>query len=182
VSRSLVSFLFTSVDGVVEEPSDWVGDRVDDSLLAHIGDVISLQDAVLLGRRTYEYWAPHWPTAKDEPFASFINGTQKYVASTTMRPEDVTWAKAELIEGDLGTKVQELKDTEGGNIGVHASPTLVGSLVELGLLDELRIIQFPAVAGKGQRLLDGLAKPWPLELVDVSQSTVGALFLTYVPA
>jgi dihydrofolate reductase len=181
MSRKVVSFLFCSLDGVVEEPSDWA-DRVDGEFVDHIADVISTQDAVLLGRRTYEYWAPHWPTAKDEPFASFINGTQKYVVSSTLREVDVTWAKTELVSGDLAAKVTGLKEETGGDIGVHASPTLVRSLIELDLLDELTLMQFPVVAGTGQRLLEGIAKPHSLDLADAQRLASGVQRLTYTAA
>jgi dihydrofolate reductase len=181
MSRKVVSFLFCSLDGVVEEPSDWA-DRVDDEFITHIADVIATQDAVLLGRTTYEYWAPHWPTAKDEPFASFINGTQKYVVSTTLAEADVTWAKTELVSGDLAAKVTALKSETGGDIGVHASPTLVRSLVELGLLDELTLMQFPVAAGTGQRLLEGVAKPHLLDLAGAQPLGSGIQRLTYTPA
>jgi dihydrofolate reductase len=181
MSRKVTSFLFCSLDGVVEEPSDWVFDRVDDEFIGLIGNVIATQDAVLLGRVTYEYWAPHWPTAEDEPFATFINTTQKYVVSTTLRGADITWANTELISEDVAGAVTRLKEARGGDIGVHASPTLVRSLLELGILDELALMQFPSIAGTGQRLLEGVMTPHALELVDVRPLESGVQHLTYVP-
>jgi dihydrofolate reductase len=181
MSRKVTSFLFCSLDGVVDEPSDWVFDRVDGEFIGVIGDVIATQDAVLLGRVTYDDWAPHWPTAEDEPFASFINATQKYVVSTTLREDDITWANTELISEDVAGAVTRLKEAPGGDIGVHASPTLVRSLLELGVLDELAVMQFPSIAGTGQRLLEGVATPHALELVDARHLASGVQHLTYVP-
>src|SRR6185437_14615148 len=80
-------------------------------------------------------WAGYWPTSTDEPFASWINGAQKHVASTTLDSTDA-WANSTLIKGELADHVADLREREGGTIGTAGSPTLVRSLIDLGLLDE----------------------------------------------
>src|SRR3954453_20648426 len=105
--RKVVSYLIVSMDGVIEAPDRWIFDHFDTEMAAHLRSLIESQDAVLLGRRTYEDWAAYWPTSDHEPFASFINKTPKYVASTTL-PE-VTWANSTLIKAGLADTVARLK-------------------------------------------------------------------------
>ena len=90
------------------------------------------QDAVLLGRVTFTEWAGYWPTSTDEPFASWINSTPKYVASTTLDSVD-SWANSTLITGSVPEFVADLKRQDGGTIGTAGSPTLVRTLIEHGL-------------------------------------------------
>ena len=116
-------------------------------MAAHIGG----EDAVLLGRVTYQEWAPYWPTSKDEPYASHINNTPKFVVSTTLK--QVEWKHSRLVRpGALRQTLTELKQQPGKNIGVAGSPTLVRSLLQDNLLDELILMIHPVVVGKGQRL------------------------------
>lgn len=82
--RKVVSYFVYALDGVVDHPEEWVFDRFDDEMTGHLAALIARQDAVLLGRRTYGFWASYWPTSTHEPFASFINNTPKHVASTTL--------------------------------------------------------------------------------------------------
>ena len=102
---------------------------------------------MLLGRVTYAEWADYWPTSTDEPFASWINGVQKYVASSTL--ESVGWSNSTLIKGPVADFVAGLREQPGGSIGVGGSPSLVRSLLEAGLLDELTLMISPVVAGGG---------------------------------
>lgn len=176
--RDVVVFHFLSLDGVAEEPSDWF---FDDSpqLFDLIGRVLPSQDAVLLGRGTYEYWYEYWPTSDVEPFATFINTTPKYVATSSDLPGH--WAHTTRIGGDVVDFVRDLKQQSGGDIGVHGSTELAGSLISAGLVDQLRFVMPPTLAGHGQRLFDAAATDGlqPFELVDVEQTTKGTLFLHY---
>ena len=151
--RKVVAFEFVSVDGVAEAPdrffTDW-DDVVDDSGTA----LIATQDAVILGRRSYDEWAGFWPTSDIEPFATFINGVAKHVA--TSAPLEREWANTTVIEGDLAGYVRSLKDRPGGDIGVHASISVTQTLLAAGVVDELRLAIAPVVVGSGRRLLDGL--------------------------
>ena len=148
--RKIVSGLFIALDGVVEAPNKWQ-EHFDEDMGEAMMAQLNSQDAVLLGRVTYEEWAPYWPTATDEPFASFINSTPKYVFSTTLDSVE-EWQNSTLIKGDLAQEIAQLKQLPGKNIGTAGSPTLVSSLLEQGLLDELILLVHPVVAGKGKRL------------------------------
>src|SRR3954465_9658881 len=123
--RKVDAFELVSLDGVAEDPDAFVTEwdqGVDDAL----GEVIAGQDAVILGRRSFDEWAAFWPRSEIEPFASFINGVAKYVATST--PLERTWANAAVVDGNLIDFVRELKDRSGGDIGVHASISVAQTL------------------------------------------------------
>jgi dihydrofolate reductase len=145
---------------------------------AALGRMLDGQDAVLLGRVTYAEWADYWPTSTDEPFASWINGVQKYVASDTL--ESVGWSNSTLIKGPVADFVTGLREQPGGSIGVGGSPSLVRSLLEAGLLDELTLMISPVVAGGGrQRLFPDDAALTRLELVSAQPTSSGTVIVTY---
>ncbi|GIJ50223.1 deaminase reductase [Virgisporangium aliadipatigenens] len=152
--RKVVVYEFVSLDGVAEAPDTFVVGHWDDVVDANIPRVIGTQDAVVLGRRSYDEWARYWPESDIEPFASFINGVPKYVATST--PLDRDWAGATAIDGDLADFVGKLKREDGDEIGVHASISVARALLAAGLVDELKLVIAPCVAGRGRRLLDGL--------------------------
>jgi dihydrofolate reductase len=151
--RKVVAFAFLSLDGVAEGPDRFFTDW-DDVVDARGEELIATQDAVILGRRSYDEWAEYWPTSDIEPFATFINGVAKYVA--TSKPLDVTWPNTTVVDGDLVAFVRDLKDRPGGDIGVHASISVTQALLAGGVLDELRLAVAPVIVGRGRRLLDGL--------------------------
>jgi dihydrofolate reductase len=163
-----------SLDGVAESPDRFFG--WDDVMDANLSDVIATQDAVILGRRSYDEWASFWPTSDIEPFASFINGVTKYVASSS--PLDKQWTGEAPIDGDLADFVRALKDTDGGDIGVHASISIAQTLLAAGLVDELKLVIAPSIVGSGRRLLDG-SGTLPLELTRGSVSPSGHLLVDY---
>src|SRR5262245_22605698 len=108
--RKVVSGLFISLDGVTESPDQWQFDHFDDDMMAALGTYIAETDTVLMGRVTYQEWAPYWPTSTDEPFASFINNVPKYVVSKTL--DQVEWGKwdnTRLIKEDLAEAITRLK-------------------------------------------------------------------------
>jgi dihydrofolate reductase len=149
--RNVVAYELLSFDGVAEEPDDFILD-FDEVMRENLRSVIAAQDVVLLGRRTYDDWAQFWPTSEIEPFASFINGTQKFVATSS--PLDLSWEHATVVEGDVTTFVTELKQQQGGDIGLHGSIMLTQSLLEEGLVDVLRLVVAPSIQMKGRRLFD----------------------------
>jgi len=180
--RKVVSGLFISLDGVVESPDQWQFDNFDEDMLAELGSVIAAQDAVLLGRVTYQDWASYWPTATDEPYASFINNTPKYVASTTL--DKVEWGNRDnvkLIKGNLAQEIAKLKQQPGKDIGVSGSPTLVRTLLQSDLLDELQLQVHPVVAGRGKRLFQDGDELKRLKLVNSKMTRTGVAILTYQP-
>ena len=181
--RKVYAGLFSSIDGVVDRPNEWQP-AFDDEMGAALARMLDGQDAVLLGRVTFSEWAGYWPTSADEPFASWINGVQKYVGSTTLGSDDVDgWANSTLIKGPVADFVADLRQQDGGTIGVGGSPSLVRSLLEAGLLDELTLMISPVVAGGGRRRLfpddTALTK---FELAEATPTSSGALIATYRPA
>lgn len=173
--RKIVVYELVSLDGVAENPDRFFDDW-DESMDANLGEVIATQDAVILGRRSYEEWAKFWPTSEIEPFASFINGVQKYVASST--PLDLDWPKSTLIEGDPVDFLRKLRETAGGDIGVHASILVAQAVLAAGLADELRLVIAPRVAAEGRALLEGLP-PITLETMGCEVSPTGYLMAAY---
>jgi dihydrofolate reductase len=151
VARKVVAYELLSLDGVAEQPDEFVTD-FDEVMRENLDRVIATQDAVLLGRRTYDEWAGFWPTSDIEPFASFINGVQKFVVTSTT-PEE-TWANTTVVDGDVAEFVTRLKQQSGKDIGIHGSIALTQSLLEQGLVDELRLVIAPALHINGRKLFD----------------------------
>jgi dihydrofolate reductase len=178
--RKVTAGLFSSIDGVVQVPNEWQP-AFDDEMGAVLSRMLDDQDAVLLGRVTFDEWAGYWPTSTDEPFASWINSTPKYVASTTLDSVD-QWSNSTLIKGSVADFVVELRQQDGGTIGTAGSPTLVRSLIEHGLLDELTLMISPVVAGGGRtRLFPDDAALTNFDLVEAQPTSSGALIVTYRP-
>ena len=150
--RNVVAYELLSLDGVAEQPDEFVTE-FDDVMRENLDRVIATQDAVLLGRRTYDDWAEFWPTSDYEPFASFINGVDKFVVTATT--PGLAWANTTVVDGGLPEFVTELKQRSGGDIGVHGSIALTQSLLEGGLVDELRLVIAPVVHMNGRKLFDG---------------------------
>jgi dihydrofolate reductase len=151
VLRKVVAYELLSLDGVAEQPDEFITD-FDDTMRENLGRVIATQDTVFLGRRTYDEWAAFWPTSKIEPFASFINGVEKFVVTST--PPGETWANTTVVAGGLVEFVTELRERPGADIGVHGSIALTQSLLEQCLVDELRLVVAPAVQMHGRKLFD----------------------------
>ena len=178
--RKVYAGLFSSIDGVVEAPNEWQH-SFDQEMGAELSRMLEGQDAVLLGRVTFSEWAGYWPTSTDEPFASWINSTQKYVASRTVDSVD-HWPNSTLIKGSLADFVRELREQDGGTIGVGGSPSVVRSLISLGLLDELTLMISPVVAGGGRkRLFADDAALTTFELAEAKPTSSGTLIATYRP-
>ena len=172
--RKVVVYELLSLDGVAESPDTFFG--WDDALDANLTAVIGTQDAVILGRRSHDEWAAFWPGSDIEPFATFINGVAKYVATST--PLDREWTGTTVIDGGLVDFVRELKEQPGGDIGVHASISVAQALLAAGVVDELKLVVAPQTAGRGRRLLDGLP-PTRFEAVRSELSPTGHLVVDY---
>jgi dihydrofolate reductase len=177
--RKVIAGLFISLDGVTESPDKWQFDHFDEDMMAALTAHIAAEDTILLGRVTYQEWAPYWPTANDEPYASHINNTPKYVVSTTL--VKVEWKNSTLIKGNLAQAIAHLKQQPGKNIGVAGSPTLVHSLLQNDLLDELTLMIHPVVAGRGKRLFTDGNELKRLNLVASKATRSGVMLLTYHP-
>jgi dihydrofolate reductase len=173
--RKVVAYELLSLDGVAEEPDSFITSW-DEAMGANLGAVIAAQDSVILGRRSFQEWAEFWPSSDIEPFATFINGVAKYVATST--PLDRDWANTTVVDGDLVEFVRDLKNQPGADIGVHASIAVAQALLAGGVVDELRLVIAPAIAGSGRRLLDGLPAI-RLESIRSTTSPAGYLLVDY---
>jgi dihydrofolate reductase len=178
--RKIVAGLFISLDGVTESPEKWNGPFFNDEMGQAVGETIATKDTLLLGRRTFEEFAAYWPdkTSDDDPFADFINNTQKVVVSTTLG--DVEWQPTTVIRSIAD--VRKLKEQPGQDIGITGSVTLVRSLLKEGLIDELGLMVHPLVLGTGKRLFDDVPDQVPLTLVNSQTFKTGVVNLTYGPA
>jgi dihydrofolate reductase len=173
--RKIVVYELLSLDGVAEDPDSFFADW-DDMMDANLAAVITTQDAVILGRRSYAEWAKFWPDSQIQPFATFINGVTKYVATST--PLDRDWANAKVLDGGLVEFVRDLKQQPGGDIGVHASISVAQTLLAAGVADELRLVIAPKIASHGRRLLEGLPAI-ALESIRSNVSPTGYLLVDY---
>jgi dihydrofolate reductase len=173
--RKVVAYELVSLDGVAEDPDRFIT-AWDDAMDANLARVIATQDAVVLGRRSYDEWAGFWPGSEIQPFAAFINAVTKYVATST--PLDPQWTDSQAIDGELVAFVRRLRGQPGKDIGVHASVSVTRALLAAGVIDELRLVIAPTIAGSGQRLFDGLPSI-RLEMIRSTASPTGHLLVDY---
>jgi len=178
--RKIVAGLSISLDGVIEDADRWMGPWFNPQLGQAIGSMIAAQDAMLLGRVTYDGFAAYWPHQTGD-MADAMNGTAKYVVSGTLTSAD--WQNSTLIPAASAfAQIAELKQGPGRNIGMTGSGTLVSSLLREGLLDELHLFVFPVVLGSGTRLFGAPGGKLPLKLIDSATYETGVVHLTYANA
>jgi len=180
--RKVTAGLFVSLDGVVESPEKWHFPYFNDEMGEAVEAAISASDAMLLGRVTYQEFAAYWPgvSSEDEPFATHMNNTPKYVVSKTL--DKAEWNNSTLISGNVAEEITKLKQQPGKNIGITGSATLVRSLLQDDPLDELGLMIHPVVVGSGKRLFQEGGGPKGLKLVDSMTFSTGVVSLTYQPA
>jgi len=180
--RKVTAGLFVSLDSVTESPEKWQLPYFNDEMGEAIGAAMAAADAMLLGRVTYQEFASYWPgvRSEDQPFADYMNNTPKYVVSTTL--DTVEWSNSTLIKGNLVEEITKLKLQPGKNIGITGSTTLVQSLLQDDLLDELGLMIHPVVVGSGKRLFEEGGDLKALKLIDSKTFSTGVVSLTYQPA
>jgi dihydrofolate reductase len=179
--RRVIAGLFISLDGVVEAPEKWHFPYFNEEMQRAVGSSMADADAMLLGRVTYAEWAAHWPAQGDDnPVASYMNATPKFVVSRTL--DTVEWNNSTLIKGDVAQQIARLKQQPGKNIQLSGSRTLVEWLLQADLLDELRLLVHPVVVGDGKRLFTGGHGPKGLKLIDAQTFNTGVVQLIYAPA
>jgi dihydrofolate reductase len=135
---------------------------------------------LLLGRRTYEIFAAHWPYIKNDPIADKFNSIRKYVVSH--KPVKLEWKNSILINGDAVAELRKLKEQDGDELWVHGSGSLIQTLLAGDLVDTLYVWTFPVLIGKGKRLFAEGTKPGALKLLDSRTSTTGVIISKYEPA
>jgi dihydrofolate reductase len=194
--RKVIVTEWMSLDGVVQAPGapdedttggfahgGWHLRYFDDLSMRWVVETLTAAGGYLLGRRTYEGFAAHWPNASEEEqvVAQPLNTKPKYVASRTLS-EPLEWQSSTLLQGDVAQGVAALKREDGADLLVIGSTRLVQTLVEHNLVDEFRFMIDPLVVGGGKRIFrdDGVLRP--LRLVDSEVTTTGAIVATYAPA
>ncbi|MEO6504811.1 MAG: dihydrofolate reductase family protein [Terrimesophilobacter sp.] len=191
--RELLVTTFLTVDGVMQAPGGpgeddsgsfthggWSVNYWDETMGQVMAEATSTPFAMVLGRRTYDVMAAHWPHASEEEGASVFNNATKYVASRTSPSLD--WANSVLIPGDAADGIAALKQEDGPQLQVHGSANLIQALLRHGLVDRFRLWIFPVVLGSGKRLFAEGTIPAGLKLVDSTVSTTGVVIGTYEPA
>jgi dihydrofolate reductase len=170
---------FTTVDGVIDTPTFTADYPFSPELGNAIGAFVGTCSAILLGRRTYEMFAPAWSarTAADDPGAPFFNESPKYVVSSTL--ERANWSNSEILGGYDQEAIRGLKARVEGNIYVSGSGTLVRALMADGLLDELHLFVYPVVLGSGPRLFAEGDRATKLTLAGAESFDGGVVHLGY---
>ncbi|MET9521021.1 dihydrofolate reductase family protein [Streptomyces coeruleorubidus] len=188
---------FISLDGVVQAPGGpqedtdggfahggWSHPYFDEEVLGGAFDAgLAGAEALLFGRRTWQTMAGAWPERAGDPFADRMNSLKKYVVSSTLGEADLTWNNTSLIPGDQAVaRIRELRETEGGDLAMMGSPTLVRTLLSEGLVDELQLIVMPVLLGGGKTIFPDDGGKRPMELVSTTTAKTGAQVCVYRPA
>ena len=194
--RKVIVNEFLSLDGVAQAPGGadedtsggfrhggWQMGHHDERVGAWALTYITEAGAFLLGRRTYELFAGYWPNAPEETqvIAEPLNRKPKHVASTTLS-DPLGWQNSTVLQGHLADAVGALKREDGGDLHVIGSTQLVQSLLEQGLVDELRLVIYPVMLGGGKRIFKDDGGRRPLRLTDTEITSSGVILATYVPA
>jgi len=184
----LVVTEFMTLDGVMEAPgleehrsgrNGWAMRISDDLLQAFNLGQVTGADALLFGRTTYHIWAAFWPTAPDVAawLGKRINALPKYVVSKTLR--DPAWENTIVLRGNLEDEIRRLRELPGGEVVMYGSADLLAGLLELDLVDKLRIVLFPVILGSGKRLFRDEADLRHLRLLSAEPTPAGAVLLRY---
>ena len=191
----LVLMEFVSLDGVSQGPGSpdedtsggftrggWFVPFVDAAFMQTVTKWIEAADAFLFGRRTYEAFAAHWPTVTDpgDAVANKLNGVPKYVVSKSLR--DANWNPTTLLSKDVAAQVAQIKRQPGREIQIHGSALLGHSLIQEGLVDEVRLAVAPVVVGQGRKLFRDGGAPLGFKLIRHETTSAGLAIHTYQAA
>ena len=190
--RKLIVNTFVTLDGVMQAPGGpdedpvggftyggWSFHYWDEVMNNIMTEFMGKPFDLLLGRKTYEIFAAHWPHSQEEG-ADQLNTAKKYVASRTLNKVD--WNNSTLLKGDVVQEIRKLKDQDGPELQVHGSSNFVQTLLQNQLADLYNVWIFPVVIGTGKRLFDHGTVPAALRLVSSTVSTTGVIITTYEPA
>ncbi|MBN9380206.1 MAG: dihydrofolate reductase [Chitinophagaceae bacterium] len=180
--KKIIVSEWISLDGVFDASlmGEWNAPYHSDSRADYIKDSILSCGAMLYGRKTYEMLAPYWSALKNNEMgvADKLNNAPKYVVSSTLRTAD--WGDSTIVRGEIAGEIKKLKKSSGGDILVQGSATLVRSLLDAGLVDELRLLVHPIIMGKGERFFrDGMHTG--LQLTRTLTLDMGVMALYYQP-
>ena len=193
--RKLIVAEHISLDGIIQSPGSpkedpsgdfrlggWTVPYADEAIGAALQDLLSQPFELLLGRRTYDIWAAYWPRVPAESpshsIAEVFNSTSKHVA--THRPDTLDWQNSHALKGDLADAIHALKEEDGANLLTWGSGDMVRQLLAAGLVDQLRLVIYPVVLGRGKRLFDDNAQASAFTLEHSTIAASGALITRYV--
>lgn len=192
--RNIIVATFISLDGVMQAPGGpqedqtgsftlggWTAPYFDAALGAFMGEIFGRPFDLLLGRKTYDIFAVHWPYVTDpnDPIAGVFNQVTKYVASRSS--PKLAWQNSQLLGQDIVASLTKLKSEEGPDLLVQGSSDLFQTLWKNGLVDEFSVLIFPVILGKGKRLFGGGTIPVRLKLVKSQSYPTGVIVATYKP-
>jgi len=188
--RRIIVSTFVSLDGVMQAPGGpeedptgdfkfggWVFPHFDAAAGNAMGEIFSRPFDLLLGRHTYDLWSGYWPKVKGGPFADALNAATKYVV--THRPTGLEWGPVEAVGSDIAEGVRRVKSTEGPDLLVWGSTTITPVLFEKGLVDEVGLVVYPVLLGRGVRFFSDRANPRELAFVNTKSTPTGVLINTY---
>jgi dihydrofolate reductase len=190
--RKLIVAEFISLDGVIQAPGGpkedpsgefrlggWQVPYADEAIGQAVQELFSQPFELLLGRRTYDIWAPYWPRVQaGHAIADLFNSVPKHVA--THRPDTLDWQNSHALKGDLADAIRAPKRQDGGNLLTHGSGDMVRQLLAAGLVDELRLLIYPVVLGRGKRLFGDNAQVSAFTLAHSTSTPSGVLITRYV--
>lgn len=189
--RRVIAGAFVSLDGVMQGPGGpqedptggfthggWTVNYWDETMGPFMAAMFAKPFDLLLGRKTYEIFAAHWPFVEDsDPTAASLNAATKYVATSSTEP--LTWKNSVALRGNVASEIARLKQGSGPNLLTQGSTILLQTLLAHDLVDELRLLVFPLVLGPGKRLFGKGTKPSALKLTATSTSTTGVVMSVY---
>ncbi|MER8368323.1 dihydrofolate reductase family protein [Mesorhizobium sp. M0902] len=188
--RKIIAATFVSLDGVMQAPGGpqedpvggfkfggWTFHYWDDVMGAAMGETFSKPFALLLGRKTYDIFAAHWPYQKSGPIADSFNAVTKYVA--THRPDTLSWQNSQPLGSDVVATLRRMKQEDGPDLLIQGSSELIQTLLANDLIDEISLLIFPLVLGKGKKLFGRGTIPAAFKLTRSQVSTTGVLMASY---
>lgn len=189
--RKIVAGAFVSLDGIMQAPGGpeedpagkfrhggWTVPHWDEPMGRFMDECFSQPFDLLLGRRTYEIFAAHWPfVGGDDPIGRTFNQVTKYVATSSTAP--LEWRNSVALQGDVATAVTTLKQGDGPMLLTQGSSVLLKTLLAHDLIDEFRLLTFPVLLGRGKRLFGQDTRDGALKLVESSVSTTGVTMSVY---
>ncbi|MER8595633.1 dihydrofolate reductase family protein [Mesorhizobium sp. M1182] len=188
--RKIIAATFVSLDGVMQAPGGpqedpvggfkfggWTFHYWDDVMGAAMGETFSKPFALLLGRKTYDIFAAHWPYQKNDPIADSFNAVTKYVA--THRPDSLSWQNSQPLGSDVVATLRRMKQEDGPDLLIQGSSELIQTLLANDLIDEISLLIFPLVLGKGKKLFGSGTIPAAFKLTRSQASTTGVIMASY---
>ncbi|MER8382235.1 dihydrofolate reductase family protein [Mesorhizobium sp. M0142] len=188
--RKIIAATFVSLDGVMQAPGGphedpvggfkfggWTFHYWDDVMGAAMGETFSKPFALLLGRKTYDIFAAHWPYQKNDPIADSFNAVTKYVA--THRPDTLSWQNSQPLGSDVVATLRRMKQEDGPDLLIQGSSELIQTLLANDLIDEISLLIFPLVLGKGKKLFGSGTIPAAFKLTRSQASTTGVIIASY---